>query len=488
MTNQQQTNNNNSNSNEIIIVVDPSSTGYNVALEIKKRGYNVVALWSKSLREERRAANSAKIFGNIEYLAEVEEGGNLQETKERLDEIKSTGNVAGVVAAVFAGNDAGVPLADALSEYLGLRSNGTLPNGADRRNKYVQQEMVRKAGLPAVQQAIGLSFTDEIRSFLKNQSYPVVVKPNAGSGTDGVKLCYTYEEARDHFNFLLISFTSHYSIIERNEVLCQEFLKGKEYVVDHASRDGIHKTCMVWVYDKGEANGANFVPFAMKPVDPTSVEAIALVEYTRSALDAIQFKNGASHSEIMLTPDGPRLVEINCRTCGISGLWIELEKALTGGYSQVDAMVDAYLNPTAFFAIPDQPAFPFKSSGQIMVLVSYHKGSIQSVQGLEKIKNLSSYVASNTPDFKVGDTFHKTVDLASILGIVTLCHPDARKIQEDVKIIRSMEKHNGFFVNTSEGIEDKNDQEKDNESMLPQSGGQCLRRVSIYLKELERCL
>ena len=55
------------------------------------------------------------------------------------------------------------------------------------------------------------------------------------------------------------------------------------------------------------------------------------------------------------------------------------------------------------------------------------------------------------------------MDLATTLGIVTLCHPDARKVQEDVKIIRSMEKHNGFFLYNSEGIEDKNDQEKGTE-------------------------
>ena len=29
-------------------------------------------------------------------------------------------------------------------------------------------------------------------------------------------------------------------------VLLQEYLKGKEYIVDHVSRDGVHKTTLVW--------------------------------------------------------------------------------------------------------------------------------------------------------------------------------------------------------------------------------------------------
>jgi hypothetical protein len=44
-------------------------------------------------------------------------------------------------------------------------------------------------------------------------------------------------------------------------VVCQEFLQGKEYIVDHVSHDGIHKTAMVWVYNKCPADGAAFVYF-----------------------------------------------------------------------------------------------------------------------------------------------------------------------------------------------------------------------------------
>ena len=43
-------------------------------------------------------------------------------------------------------------------------------------------------------------------------------------------------------------------------VLCQEFLRGKEYVVDHVSRDGVHKVVMVWVYDKRPCNGSAVSP------------------------------------------------------------------------------------------------------------------------------------------------------------------------------------------------------------------------------------
>ena len=110
----------------------------------------------------------------------------------------------------------------------------------------------------------------------------------------------------------------------------------------------------------------------MKPVNPDSEEGKILIDYTRGALDAIGIKNGPSHGEIMMTSEGPCLVEINCRAHGWNGIWITLARALTGGYCQIDMTADALLNPEAFHNIPDKPSFPFQASGEIVMQV-YHK-------------------------------------------------------------------------------------------------------------------
>jgi biotin carboxylase len=102
----------------------------------------------------------------------------------------------------------------------------------------------------------GSKFAD-VESFLKTESYPVVLKPTESACSDGVKLCETFKEAKDRFNTLM----SRQTVYGGNypAVLCQEFLRGQEYVVDHVSRDGVHKTCMIWVYDKRPTNGSAFV-------------------------------------------------------------------------------------------------------------------------------------------------------------------------------------------------------------------------------------
>jgi hypothetical protein len=62
------------------------------------------------------------------------------------------------IIAVLSGTENGVPLADSLSESMGLLSNGTLLDGADRRDKYVQQELTRQVDSRSVRQVIGSLF------------------------------------------------------------------------------------------------------------------------------------------------------------------------------------------------------------------------------------------------------------------------------------------------------------------------------------------
>ena len=158
------------------------------------------------------------------------------------------------IVGCIAGGEAGVDMADLLSEKLGVLSNGAQGDFANRRDKKVQQELVREKGMRAVRQASGEKF-EEVVDFLKSEAFPVVLKPTDSAGSDGVKLCQTFEEAREHFEHLLTveAVNGGYN----TEVLCQEFLRGKEYVVDCVSRNGVHKVCMVWVYDKRPTNGVS---------------------------------------------------------------------------------------------------------------------------------------------------------------------------------------------------------------------------------------
>jgi phosphoribosylamine-glycine ligase len=95
--------------------------------------------------------------------------------------------------------------------------------------------------LRSVHQAAGGTEFRRVEAFLKKESYPVVLKPIESSGSDGVKVCYTFDEARALFE--LIMSTRMIDGGANPGVLAQEFLSGKEYIVDN----GVHTTTMCWV-------------------------------------------------------------------------------------------------------------------------------------------------------------------------------------------------------------------------------------------------
>jgi hypothetical protein len=281
-------------SKECVILVDPYSTGCCVALEIMKRGFTVIALWTKNFAPEMKT-HVPLSCGVMTYFKEIEEAETLVETVQAVYKAADQKRVV----ACIAGGEAGVDLADALSERLSVRTNGTsIPN---RRDKKLQQELIRKYGLRSIRQSAG-SEISEVEPFLQHERYPVVLKPVESAGSDGVKLCHSFDEAKDHFHVLMKS-----QMVNGGgcpAVLCQEFLRGKEYVVDCVSRDGVHKTVMLWVYDKRPVHGSAFVYFGCIPVDSESAEAKILIPYVQGVLDAMEITNGPTHSEVMMTPEG----------------------------------------------------------------------------------------------------------------------------------------------------------------------------------------
>eukprot|EP00401_Gymnodinium_catenatum_P020411 CAMPEP_0117558474 /NCGR_PEP_ID=MMETSP0784-20121206/52854_1 /TAXON_ID=39447 /ORGANISM="" /LENGTH=275 /DNA_ID=CAMNT_0005355803 /DNA_START=44 /DNA_END=867 /DNA_ORIENTATION=- len=272
---------------QCVVVVDPISTGGSLAVGAKARGYEVVAVWNSEITPDFKAHVPPEAKG-FKFHAEINELPSVQQTAAAVREAAGTMEVV----ACIVGGESGVTLADALSEELGLRTNGAGRLPGPRRNKSVQQQCVRAAGIRAPREACGSTWAD-VAVFLETEPLPVVVKPVESAGSDGVKLCRTREEAEAHFRLLMESQRKVGS--QGAAVLVQEYLRGTEYVIDHTSRDGVHKTMMVWKYDKRPTNGAQFVYYGMVPVESDSKVARTLIEYIRKVLDALRIENGPTH-------------------------------------------------------------------------------------------------------------------------------------------------------------------------------------------------
>lgn len=97
----------------------------------------------------------------------------------------------------------------------------------------------------------------------------------------------------------------------------------------------------------------------------------AALDYVFSVLDALKIELGPAHTEVMLTEDGPVLIECGARPMGATYPQQLLRDAL--GYTQLEMSLTAYLEPQRFLQSIDQP-YKLHKYFYIKCLISSREG------------------------------------------------------------------------------------------------------------------
>mmetsp|Transcript_495 Transcript_495/g.800 ORF Transcript_495/g.800 Transcript_495/m.800 type:complete len:558 (+) Transcript_495:36-1709(+) len=359
--------------------------------------------------------------------------------------------------AVVCESDSGLPDAERLESLL----NTTFQNGFNeaRRNKYMMMEKMREKGIPVVKQRLctsveeAIAFSRElgIEEYKEGKSTPqdqltstsVVVKPVRGVGSEDVSLCQSIASVEKAFQQIYGGTVFGSPREKHQSVLVQEFAEGQEYAIDVVSKNGEHKVAAVWKYDKRPANGASFVYFATKLYDGPEVAEIS--DYLRRCLDTLQVSWGITHSEIIVTTSGPRLVEVNCRQHNMDFLPLTMECI---GYNVFDMLLTAYLGDKDPDIFPPEPGAQqrldwellprnpsVRMSGAMVHLVCFANGTLTRVNedALREIQNMDSVVDLEVypPFLHVGNEIRPTTDIRTDSGWVQLIHPDPDQFQKD---------------------------------------------------------
>lgn len=416
----------------VLLYVDPSNRAEGaetaaVLAALERAGAECVQLWSgptaNSLCEQ--SPEDLELVRRVRALEAPGEGEELEWVVSRLN--------GAVVEGVICGSDGGLATAERLQHVLvPARSNGIEPA---RRDKFEMNQKCRAAGIPVAAQAAPSTWA-EAASFLKELSerdeLRAVLKPRRGQASVGVHLVHGWTEARAVYEGLMKYAVSNDATEVASGCVLQEVLVGREWIVDTVSRNGQHKALALWRYDKGEANGAPFVYFGVEARGVESDEEEQLVSYAMRVLDALGWRWGPAHLEIMSTTSGPRLVEINAGRW--NGLDFKLIADVCFGGNAYDAGVAAYLDPTEFESLPDAPPCELACSGMLVVLCSYVQGKVIRMCN-EIVDGMESLVAFE-PTVQPGGHVSLTRDLDSAVGYAHLLHGDASVVEADYRRLR----------------------------------------------------
>lgn len=209
------------------------------------------------------------------------------------------------VAGVWSSSDRAVEVAARLGQALG-RPHARPEAIALCRDKFAARLKLRVAGLSAIDAAL-VESSREAAAFAARLNAPVVVKPRFGTGSIGVLLCRTEQEAALHTEFLLAA----RSAVADEKVLIEEFVDGPEYSIELF--DGVS----LGVTRKYLGPAPAFVEVGHEFPSPGAPALMAkIADYAERVVAVLGHVVGPAHVEVRLSEQGLNVMEVNPRAAG----------------------------------------------------------------------------------------------------------------------------------------------------------------------------
>jgi biotin carboxylase len=208
--------------------------------------------------------------------------------------------------SVLSFQEFGVMNAALIRESLGLFGNPLRPVTLTR-DKGRMRAHLHTAGISTVPYLLSNS-AREIMSFAEEVGWPIILKPRDGGGS---RLVYKVSGSSELDRALAHIF----AIDPHVELIAEQFMVGPEVSAEALTWEGKHQILMVT--DKLTTGEPHFVEMGHDMPSRLEPDQLAQIQQLTTAfLDSIGHMYGPSHTEIILTENGPTIVESHTRTGG----------------------------------------------------------------------------------------------------------------------------------------------------------------------------
>lgn len=399
------------------VIVDPYSTGAHLAEAFGRHGVQSVAVQGMAPplgRSERLRYE--------QYAAVIAKGADTPEAVLCLKELD--------VRHVLAGTESGVPLADRIADRLGVPGNDP-STSMTRRDKFAMARALARAELPHARTIQAGSHDGALTAARDLGSWPLVVKPTASAGSDHVVIAHDIEAVSVAAREILS--TSDLYGQPNQTLVVQRYLTGTQFAVNSVSKYGVHRIVEIWLDRRTDLGDGRLIYDRMDLLAPDDARVPILADYARACLDALGIVHGPAHSEVMLTADGPVLIETGARLQG--GDSVPLMRAATGT-SQTDEAVQAALDSPEAHAARTRTPYAYAPVTQLF-LQAPKDGWINgnAIERLLHNPGVAGFVYTPAS----GTEVRQTVDLLSSPATVYLSADSAEEIDAAHGAVRELE-------------------------------------------------
>ena len=281
-------------------------------------------------------------------------------------------------------------------------------------NKAVMRQALLDGNVP-VPKFYKVSNKEEYKKAVINFSSPFVVKPADNSGSRGIYLVDDIDDVRSID--MAYSYSRQYS--RNGDVVVEEYMVGPEVSVETLTVDGVCH--IIQITDKITTGAPNFVEMGHTQPSQLSEETKKkIAKITKDANRAIGIDNGPSHTEIIVTKDGPKIVELGARLGG-DCITTHLVPLSTG----ID-MVESCIK----IALGEKPDIRAKIDKVSAVrYFSQSDGAIKKISGVKEAQQLCGVKQISIVQ-KVGETINGIKNSSDRIGFVVMQSDSHQNIDE----------------------------------------------------------
>lgn len=200
---------------------------------------------------------------------------------------------------VLNGAEEETPFFDKISNLILPEIANSTSNSSFRYNKHVMQKRIAENGLTNIQEQTltPLEILARINEHSTPTHYPLFLKPQTGFANLNSYIIDSKDTLIVKINYLVKLET------EKNRTyLLQQFIQGTEFFVNVFSINGKHYLSGVFRYSKQPFKNVMLYRYAEVETDKLIWDKFA--NYIPKILNALEVKNGITHNELMMQPDG----------------------------------------------------------------------------------------------------------------------------------------------------------------------------------------
>lgn len=276
-------------------------------------------------------------------------------------------------------------------------------------NKAIMRQALSEHAVP-VPKFFKVSSAKAYKEAVKCFTNPFVVKPADNSGSRGIFLVDNIGDL-DAVNY---AYTYSHQYSRSGDVVVEEYMRGPEVSVETLSVDG--ECRVIQITDKLTTGAPHFVEMGHSQPTRLSEETVEQIKQVAIAANkAVGIMAGPSHTEIIVTAEGPKVVEIGARLGG-DCITTHLVPLSTG----VD-MVECCIKIALGEKTDIEPKF---KKGAAIRYFDQKAGTIQKITGVTNAEEMSG-VCQVSVVHGVGETITDVIDSASRMGFVIAQGADA---------------------------------------------------------------